>query len=277
MNIAIVSPGQMGVSVGLSLAAVGHTIFFRSGGRSPKTINTAIEHGFRQIQDVGEIAETCEAVICIGTGDIAFQTPQELFMQTKFAGLYLDLNSLNGENEEKKWRSMMDNLTDNYAEGAVRGYPFQSVPKHSESKHFMLLSGKQAHDAYGLFAPTMWHIQYTETYAKLVNRCMAQVSANNDSLYQDKTSTKDKIWEHNMLDLVADKYYINNRTGAETMIFIWQEIQAGKLRDICKELLFPEHLGFIHAINTFGKHLTANNSLHLPRSDKNLWHDPESL
>ena len=277
MNIAIVSPGQMGVSVGLSLAAVGHTIFFRSGGRSPETINTAIEHGFRQTQDVGEIAETCEAVICIGTGDIAFQTPQELFMQTKFAGLYLDLNSLNGENEEKKWRSMMDNLTDNYAEGAVRGYPFQSVPKHSESKHFMLLSGKQAHDAYGLFAPTIWHVEYTETYAKLVNRYMAQVLVKNDSMYQDKTSNKDKIWEHDMLDLVANKFYINNRTGAEVMVSIWQEIQAGNLRDICKELGFPEHLGFIHAINTFGKHLTANNSLHQYRSNKNLWHDPESL
>ena len=277
MNIAVISPGQMGVSIGLSLAAVGHTVFFRSGGRSPETINTAIEHGFRQIQEVGEIAEICEAVICIGTGDIAFQAPQELFMQTKFAGLYLDLNSLNGENDEKKWRSMMDNLTDNYAEGAVRGYPFQSVPKHSESKHFMLLSGKQAHDAYGLFAPTIWHVEYTETYAKLVNRYMAQVLVKNDSLYQDKTSNNDKIWEHDMLDLVANKFYINNRTGAEAMVSIWQEIQAGNLRDICKELGFPEHLGFIHAINTFGKHLTANNSLHQYRSNKNLWHDPESL
>lgn len=279
-KVGILSPGKMGKTIGLSLMAAGHEIFFFSKNRSMETINSANSCGFTELEKIHNIATACDAVICIGTRDIAFEVPRILFMETNFSGLYIDLNSLNGEIEEKKWRSLMDNLTDTYVEGAVRGYPINNISEATSNSHMMIVSGKHANSAHGLFINTIWSVQYSETYAKVVNRYMAMADkiAENEPLYQDKSTPKELAWEQSSLDLIANKFYVNGRTGAETMVEIWQQIKDGKLRNICAELGFPEHLGFIHAINRFGKNITANKSLDKQRSSiKNVWQDPEFI
>lgn len=277
-NVGILSPGKMGKSIGISLMEAGHKIFFFSKNRSIETINSANSHGFNELETIHDIAKACDVIICIGTRDIAFEVPRILFMETEFSGLYIDLNSLNGEEEEKKWRSLMDNLTDNYVEGAVRGYPFEKISETGNNSHMIILSGEHANDAQGIFSGTIWGVQYSKTHAKVVNRYMAiaEKATENEPLYQDKLTPKHLAWEQSSLDLVANKFYVDNRTGAEAMVEIWQQIKDGKLRNICAELGFPEHLGFIHAINRFGKNITANRSLDKPRSSvMSVWHDPE--
>lgn len=279
-NIGIISPGKMGRSIGISLQAVGHKIFFPAYERTDETIASALKCGFTKVNNLHDISQICKTVICVGTGSIAFDTPKILFMDAKFEGLYIDLNSLNGEDEEKHWRTIIQNLTDNYVEGAIRGYPFDNIRETKPGTHLMLVSGDRANGVYGIFQNTIWSVQYSETQAKIVNRYMAvaEKAAENEPLYQDKKTPKIMAWEQSSLDLIADRFYVDGRTGAEAMIEIWQQINDGKLRNICAELGFPEHLGFIHGINRFGKNLTANKHLHKQRpEDRNVWHDPEVL
>ena len=279
-NIGIVSPGKMGRSIGVSLQDVGHKIFFASQGRSDQTVAAALQSGFTKVDDLTDIGKICKFVICIGTGDVAFDTPKHLFMSTTFEGLYLDLNSLNGEQEEKHWRTIIENLTDNYVEGAIRGYPFDDVKQTKPGSHLLVVSGDKANSVHGIFRDTIWGVQYSKTPAKIVNRYMAvaEKAAENEPLYQDKQTPKQMAWEQASLDLIADKFYVNDRTGAEAMMEIWKQINDGELRKICAELGFPEHLGFIHGINRFCKNLTANKHLHKTRpEDRNVWHDPEAL
>lgn len=278
-KIAVVSPGKMGRSIGMTLQKVGHEIYFPSHDRSEETVNKALSCGFTRVEKIHDLADTCDAIICIGTRDIAFVVPQIVFMETNFKGLYIDLNSLNGEEEENKWRSMMDNLTDKYLEGAVRGYPFEKDEETRPSTHMIIFSGDSSNIGNGLFQGTIWNVQYSKTHAKVVNRYMAmcEKTTENEPLYQDKLTAKNLAWEQAMLDLIADKFYIDGRTGAEAMVEVWQQIRDGKIRNICAELGFPEHLGLLHAINRFGKNITANRALDKVRSDRSTWHDPEVL
>jgi hypothetical protein len=54
-------------------------------------------------------------------------------------------------------------------EGALQGYPFETLPEASEN-HIMLLSGENADQAETLFSNTIWRIQKTTRNAKSVNR-----------------------------------------------------------------------------------------------------------
>lgn len=266
----------MGRSLGISLQAHGHTIFFKSYDRSEYNTNLALSHGFRDVVHYEKLVETCTTIICIGTLDTAFETPKHIFRNgCNFDGLYIDLNSLNGEQEENRWRTLISGLTDNYVEGAIRGYPFDRIQDVKLGSHLMLVSGDKANDVYGLFQNTIWNVQYCESGAKTVNRFMASTNGinQNQPMYQDKTTPKNSHWEWEMLDLVANKYYVGEVTGVEAIINVWKDIQDGKLREVAKELGFPEQLGLIHAINTFGKNLTINHSLDKPRSDKPSWHN----
>lgn len=273
-NIGIISPGKMGRTIGLSLIHK-HKIFFASNGRSEENINKAISAGFNDVGDLSKMVAMCDVIICIGTLDIAFDTPKHIFRNgCNFEGLYIDFNSLNGEREENKWRTLINGLTDKYVEGAIRGYPLERLSDAKPGSHLMLVSGKYSHDVYGIFADTIWGVQYSESPAKIVNRYMASSdsSVHLEPMHQDKTTPKKMDWEHDMLDLIANKYYVDGRTGAQAMIAVWTDINNGKLKDVAKELGFPEQLGMIHAINTFGKNITINHSLDRTRGDIASWH-----
>lgn len=81
--------------------------------------------------------------------------------------------------------------------------------------------------------------------------------------------SKDRPWtDRTMLDLIAQKYYKNGKTGAEAVRDAWQEISEGKAEEICRELGMSEVLGLIHAINTFSKELAKVDRLLAPREDR---------
>jgi hypothetical protein len=275
MDVGIVSPGRMGLTIARSLQELGHSVFFASVNRSMETIERASCGGIENVFSLERMSKRCNAIICIGTGDAAFETASKVH-RDGFRGLYIDFNSLNGEDEERKWRTITSNYTDNFAEGAIRGYPIEGNNLNDGLSRLMILSGPKADEAAAIFSGGIWDIQVSATAAKSVNRLMA--SGGNtvigDHLYQDKTTQKDEHWEDEMLNIIANKFYVDGRTGAETMVYIWEQIRDGKLREICMELGFPEQLGFIHGINTFSKNLRINNSLDKPRGELPLWQEP---
>lgn len=277
-NVGIISTGKMGRTIGISLQAIGHDIFFASANRKEHDVIESFRLNFFDKVSITELASHCDVLICIGTKNISLEVASHIFMTTDFKGLYLDLNSMNGEEEEHKWRSIINGLTDSYAEGAVRGYPFDSLPQKPHGEYTLILSGNQENDFVNLFRDTIWNTIVTQTPAKTLNRLIAVSSVANAHTpkYQDKNGLKVSSWETEMMDNIASTYYVDGRTGAETMAYIWGQIRDGKLREMTIQSRCPEQLGFIHAINTFSKHLTVNEYLEKPKPDKlRVWLDPE--
>lgn len=275
MKIGINSPGKMGATIAKSLQLAGHSVFFASMDRSMETIHRASNCGINNLFTLEKLSDECEVIICIGTNDAAMETPRNVLIR-KYKGLYIDLNSLNGDEEEHQWRTIVSGLTDNYCEGAIRGYPIEGASLTDEKHRLMILSGPSAQTAAALLSGGLFDVHVSAAPAKYVNRLIStgSMSPPKEHLFQDKITPKNPKWEDEMLNLIADKFYVNGRTGSETMVYIWEQIRDGKLRDICIDLKFPEHLGFIHGINTFGKHLTMNNSLDKPRGEHPSWQEP---
>ena len=78
---------------------------------------------------------------------------------------------------------------------------------------------------------------------------------------------KGKNWiDFTIVNQIIDRYYIEERTGAEAIIAIWQDLKNGYLDRICQEMQIPDPLGFIHAVNTLSKHYVLDGVLNKKQS-----------
>jgi len=80
-----------------------------------------------------------------------------------------------------------------------------------------------------------------------------------------------ELWETQGVDIIANNYYTEKNTGAQAVIAAWQEINQKTLNTVAKKLGFPEPLGVIHALNTFGKNLAINDALYKMRDNTTPW------
>jgi 3-hydroxyisobutyrate dehydrogenase-like beta-hydroxyacid dehydrogenase len=162
----------MGTTIGKSLLRMGNSVYFASQGRSRESIDRAVNSGFEDIGSFKNIAEVCSVVVCIGTSGIAMDVPTVLCGEFGFGGVYIDMNSLYDETYENKWRKHISSLTTNYCEAAIRGYPVESGYS-AASTHLIMVSGPSADEAFSLFAGDFFHVQYSVSPAKYVNRLIA--------------------------------------------------------------------------------------------------------
>ena len=93
MNIGLVHPGQMGVTVGAALRASGHTVLWASTGRSPATKGRADVVGLQDVGDVGQLAERCDAIVSVCPPGSAASVAGE-FIALGFSGYFLDANAV---------------------------------------------------------------------------------------------------------------------------------------------------------------------------------------
>lgn len=159
----------MGRALAITLNSKGHKTYFASQNRKPETVSLAKQAGMTEVQSIKNLINECDTIICIGTGGIAFNTASQVVLAQPYEGLYIDFNSLHTTQEEKDWRFLMEMSDSKYVEGALQGYPFETLPETSDS-HLMLLSGQHAHEAEKLFLDTIWVIHKTTRNAKTVNR-----------------------------------------------------------------------------------------------------------
>jgi 3-hydroxyisobutyrate dehydrogenase-like beta-hydroxyacid dehydrogenase len=168
-HIGIISPGKMGRTLALTLNANGHKTYFASQSRKPETVALAKQAGIIELPSIKNLVQECDTIICIGTQGIAFNTASQVVLARPYDGLYIDFNSLHTPQEEKDWRFLMEMSNSRYVEGALQGYPFDTLPETSDT-HLMILSGEHADEAEKLFANTIWFIEKTKRNAKTVNR-----------------------------------------------------------------------------------------------------------
>lgn len=80
-----------------------------------------------------------------------------------------------------------------------------------------------------------------------------------------------ELWEIQGIDIIANNYYDENTTGAQAVLGAWMDIENKTLEVVAKKLGFPEPLGVIHALNTFGKNLAISGALQKTRDDSTPW------
>jgi hypothetical protein len=80
-----------------------------------------------------------------------------------------------------------------------------------------------------------------------------------------------ELWEIQGIDIIANNYYDENTTGAQAVLGAWMDIENKTLEVVAKKLGFPEPLGVIHALNTFGKNPAISGTLQKTRDESTPW------
>ncbi len=93
MNIGIVHPGQMGITLAAALLASGHQVVWASAGRSQATKGRADVIGLQDALDSPRLAQQCDAIISVCPPGAATAVANE-FAALAFSGYYLDANAL---------------------------------------------------------------------------------------------------------------------------------------------------------------------------------------
>jgi 3-hydroxyisobutyrate dehydrogenase-like beta-hydroxyacid dehydrogenase len=93
MNIGLLNPGAMGVSVGASAKAGAHRVLWASQGRGAATKARAAEHG---LEDVGTVAELCAVseIILSVCPPAAAEDVAQAVAAAAFKGIFVDCNAI---------------------------------------------------------------------------------------------------------------------------------------------------------------------------------------
>lgn len=93
MNIGILHPGQMGISVAASAQKGGHSVYWISAGRSGQTAARAAEYGLLDAVNLETLCRTVDLIISVCPPHAAEAVAAEVADQ-RFQGLYLDANAI---------------------------------------------------------------------------------------------------------------------------------------------------------------------------------------
>ena len=80
-----------------------------------------------------------------------------------------------------------------------------------------------------------------------------------------------ELWEIQGVDIIANNYNTDRTTGAQAVLAAWTEIEQKSLQAVAIKLGFPEPLGVVHAISTFGKNLAISGALEKTRDNTTPW------
>jgi 3-hydroxyisobutyrate dehydrogenase-like beta-hydroxyacid dehydrogenase len=93
LNIGILHPGEMGVSIAASASSSGHTVYWVAKGRSPQTAERAEKHGLVNARTLANLCEQCSVILSVCPPDAAEMVASQV-LANHFIGLYVDMNAI---------------------------------------------------------------------------------------------------------------------------------------------------------------------------------------
>lgn len=171
-NIGIVSMGSMGLTISTSMINSGNRVHWTSEGRSEQTrhngrnLKGSVEH-----ESIKELFDASDIVFCIGRFNAGIDTINSA-ADSKFDGIYVDGNNLNGESSEKEISKIAESVNMKYVEALFRGYPLDYDQGGGEDKRNLYLSGQSeiTEIVKSLFDDGVWKVHIVEESAKALNR-----------------------------------------------------------------------------------------------------------
>ena len=144
MNILLLHPGAMGVSVGAALAGNGHDVTWVSANRSAATRDRANGAGLRAVAKLDEALDV-DIVVSVCPPDAAVAVAQSV-TERGFAGIYVDGNAVSPDTAA----SVASLVGDRYVDGGIVG-----PPAWREGTTRFYLSGSRADRVASLFDNTL--------------------------------------------------------------------------------------------------------------------------
>ena len=122
MNIGLLHPGAMGVSVGAALMAAGQQVFWLPAGRSDETLERARSAGFDACDSLSDMSNLVEGIVSVCPPEAALELATEV-VTTGFEGIYLDANAVSPDTA----REMAARVGDRFVDGGIVGLPATSA------------------------------------------------------------------------------------------------------------------------------------------------------
>lgn len=121
MNIGLLHPGAMGISLAVSARDSGHTVYWIPGGRSQASHERAKSQSLSESGSIAELCETCEIVISVCPPHAALDVAEDVSNQT-FKGVFVDANAISPEKARSIHQMMQDHGID-FVDGGIIGGP----------------------------------------------------------------------------------------------------------------------------------------------------------
>lgn len=210
MNIGILHPGEMGVSIAASVSNSGHEVYWLSTYRSEKTRNRAEKHGLIETPLLTTMCKDCEVILSVcpphAAEEVAISVTSE-----GYTGLYLDANAISPARTRKIGQIIQD-AGGTFVDGGIIGEPAWE-PKST----WLYLSGKKAEIIASIFAKgpletkvigheigkasalKMCYAAYSKGTTALLSAILAAAESNGvrDNLYQqwemDETGFSEQV------------------------------------------------------------------------------------
>ena len=137
MNIGILHPGEMVISIAASAMNSGHAVYWTSEKRSDRTRLRAEKYGLLELDSMAALCQNCEIIFCICPPH-AVEEVSNSVIGHGFNGYYLDANAIAPQRATSMNKVMEENGI-HFIDGGIIGGPAWK-PKET----WLYLSGKYA-------------------------------------------------------------------------------------------------------------------------------------
>jgi 6-phosphogluconate dehydrogenase (decarboxylating) len=172
MNIGLLHPGDMGITISLPLQKAGHKIYWPSKYRSQETRDKANQHSIIDIVDLNSILKTCSVVfvICKNGGPVEVA---DAICSRGYDGVVCDANNLWGEQSEKELADKYFSAGIRYVDASLWGWPHYQSAEFS-SDRTMFLYGKDSEIIKSLYIDEYWKAEILPHSAKAHKRMLSE-------------------------------------------------------------------------------------------------------
>ncbi len=144
-NVGILHPGEMGLSVAATIQNTGHTVYWVSEGRSPKTRERAEKLNLVDAHALAHLCEVCSVIVSVCPPEAAEGLANDV-LSDGFTGLYLDANAISPQRAIRIGQAVTD-AGGTFVDGGIIG-----GPAWTPGSTWLYLSGKAADRAAAYFA-----------------------------------------------------------------------------------------------------------------------------
>jgi len=137
MNIGILHPGEMGISIAAAAISSNHQVYWVSHNRSDKSCIRAEKHHLTDAESLPQLCQICEVIISVCPPHVAEEVANSV-TQHGFKGFYLDANAISPQRARKIGQVLETNGI-RFIDGGIIGGPAWT-PKET----WLYLSGKDA-------------------------------------------------------------------------------------------------------------------------------------
>ncbi len=145
LNLGILDPGAMGISVACSAINSGNFIYWVSKGRSPETRARATEHHLRDAATLANLCATCDIILSVCPPHAAEEVARQV-LANSFRGLYCDANAI-APQRAIRLREMLNDAGIDFVDGGIIG-----GPAWKPGETFLHLSGPRAQEIADCFS-----------------------------------------------------------------------------------------------------------------------------